>query len=85
MALARRGRAASQEVTTHLAVWMAKVLDLCLGELTHAQQALARGNFVAVRLPNLRRRKGQPAAIVVKQVPAVWERTTHWPQNALPV
>ncbi len=38
----------------HLEVWVAEVLDLGLGELTHAQQTGAGGDLVTVRVPNLR-------------------------------
>jgi len=46
------------------------MLDLGLRELAHAQQARARRDLVAVRLPDLRGRERQLAAVVVQQVPA---------------
>ena len=53
------------------------MLDLGLRELAHAQQPRARRDLVAVRLPNLRGRKGQLAAVVVQQVPAQTLRLHH--------
>lgn len=46
------------------------MLDLGLRELAHAQQPLPRRDLVTVRLPDLRRRKRQLAAVKVQQVPA---------------
>ena len=61
---------------SHLVVWVAEMLDLCLGKLPHAQQPLPRGDLVPIGLPYLGRRKGQLVAIVVVQIPAVqyWKR-----------
>lgn len=50
-----------------------EVLNLRLGELSHAQQPRAGRDLVAERLPDLRAREGQLAPVVVQQVPEVDE------------
>jgi len=55
---------------TRLVVRFAEVLDLRLREFPHAQEARARRDLVAVRLPDLRRREGQLVAVVVQQLAA---------------
>ena len=56
-------------VRRHLLVWIAKVLDLCLGEFSDSEKALTRGDLIPIRLPDLRCRKRQLASVVVQQVP----------------
>ena len=58
-----------------LVIWIAEVLDFCLGEFSHAEQAGSRCDLVAVGAAYLRCGKRQLAAIVVKQLPAL--ETTH--------
>ncbi len=55
---------------TRLVVRFAEVLNLRLRELAHAQEARARRDLIAVRLPDLRRREGQLVAVVVQQLAA---------------
>lgn len=59
----------------YLLVWIAEMLNLCLCEFTDPEQALARGNLIAVGLSNLCSSKGQLATIVVQQIPALRKRT----------
>lgn len=56
-------------VRRHLLVWIAKVLDLCLGEFSDSEKALPRGDLIPIRLPDLRCCKRQLASVVIQQVP----------------
>mmetsp|Transcript_16034 Transcript_16034/g.50106 ORF Transcript_16034/g.50106 Transcript_16034/m.50106 type:complete len:415 (+) Transcript_16034:806-2050(+) len=55
------------KAAVRLGVLADKVLNLCEGELTNAQEALTRRNFVAERLTNLRAAKGEAASVELEE------------------
>ena len=61
------------EARVLLVVGVHEMLNLRLRELAHAEQTLARRDLVAEGLADLRRRKGELAAVVVQQVAKVDE------------
>lgn len=58
-----------EAVRRYLLVWIAEVLDLCLGKFSDSEKALPRGDLIPIRLPDLRCCKRQLASVVVQQVP----------------